>query len=222
MMHHILTHLQQITAILPCYCEDGDKTLILRANGEKFLIDISVDALLDKLAHCHAVDLGALRESARKITHGHILQPLAFAPQALFCPMKIRKPEVKGDNCTGYINAHAVRSVDPDTSNDKEPQCTVQLCTGTTLTLCLSAAAVKKRLKTARDVESNAPYQQILASFREKPIKLEACRHSIHLEPGQDLCISLEIKSVDQGDKFAAPDGQDDSRDSKPVPLSLF
>jgi len=195
MMHHLLSHPQQIAAILPRYCEDGDRTVILSMDGETIRADVLVRTLMNRLADCQAIDLNALRRRAQKITQGHILQPLAFAPEVLLCPMKIRHPSVKRDNCTGYINAHAIHSVEPAEQEGERPSCVVRLRNGIRLNVLTSADTIQHHLQTARVVEDSAPYQQAFQHCREAPVKVEARTRDIKLKPGQDIRILLEISS---------------------------
>jgi len=190
MMHHLLSHPQQIAAILPRYCEDGDTTVMLSMDGETILADVLVRSLLNKLSHLLAIDLNELRKRAREITHGHILQPLAFGPNVLLCPMKVRHPSVKRDNCTGYINAYAIQSVEAAEHDGEKPHCIVHLRSGISLDVLLSAETVQHHLQMARLVQDSAPYQ---LAFQQAPVKAETRTRNIKLKPGQDIRILLEI-----------------------------
>ena len=195
MMHHLLSHPQQIAAILPRYCEDGDRAVILSMDGETVLTDVLVRTLITRLAHLLNVDLNALRKSAQKITQGHILQPLAFGPKVLLCPMKVRHPSVKRDNCTGYINAYAIRNIEPAEQDGERPHCIIHLHSGISLTVLLSADTIRHHLQIARLVQDNAPYQVAFQHRREAPVKVEASTSDINLKPGQDIRILLKISS---------------------------
>lgn len=195
MMHYLLSHPQQIAAILPRYCEDGDTTVILSMEGETIRADVLVRSLLNKLCHLLAIDLKELRKRASEITRGHILQPLAFGPKLLLCPMKVRHPSVKRDNCTGYINAYAIQSVEAAEHDGEKPHCTVHLHNGMDLDVLLSADTVLHHLQTARLVQDSIPYQLAFQLCRETPDKTEARTRKIKLEPGHDIRILLEISS---------------------------
>jgi len=190
MMHYMLSHPQQIAAILPRYCEDGDTTVILSMEGETICADVLVRSLLNKLSHLFAIDLKELRKRASEISHGHILQPLAFGPNILLCPMKVRHPSVKRDNCTGYINAYAIQSVEAAEQDGEKPHCIVHLTNGLNLDVLLSAETVQHHLQIARLVQDSAPYQ---LAFHQVPEKLETRTRNIKLKPGQDIHILLEI-----------------------------
>ncbi|MBP1763052.1 MAG: hypothetical protein H6Q65_110 [Firmicutes bacterium] len=165
MIHQIVSHPQQIAAILPQYRENGDTTLILSMDGEKFVVTVQVRTFIQQLARRQAIDLGALRSNAREVTHSQLLQPLAFCPAVLLCPMKVRQAKIKGDNCTGYINACAVESFEQAVTNEEKPHCKVHLYNGMTLTVFLSARAIENQLRNARLAEAHAPYQTLFQNF---------------------------------------------------------
>jgi len=180
MIQQIVSHPQQIAAILPQYSENGDTTVILSMDGEKLVLAVQVRTFLQQLARRQAIDLDALRSNAREVTHSHILQPLAFGPAVLLCPMKVRRAKIDGDNCTGYINAHAIESLEvdgTDGTDEEKPHCKVHLYNGITLPVLLSVKTVAQQLHTAGLAEANAPYQTLLQDPAARDLYSEHTRN---------------------------------------------
>jgi len=166
-MPAILSQPQRIAAILPHYRDHGDATQIITVEGETIIVEALVRTILTRLARRHGIDLDAIREKARQSTHGSILQPLALTPELSLCPLKFRTPRIRGDACTGYVNLHAIRSVQP--AERQQHFCTVTFHSGANLNILAYAATVLKKLQKAQLAEDSAPYLLSCQHCRETP-----------------------------------------------------
>ena len=139
---------ERIAAIIPCYTEAGDTTVIIATNGSKRINHTRIRTVLGRLARSRATDLAALKRNAACATEHTILQPLSLAPGLVLCPLKVRIPRGAGDTSIGYINFHAVTSV--SANHDKPYQSTSKLTGGTELPVLWTPSTVKKHLQHAR------------------------------------------------------------------------
>lgn len=139
--------LQTIAAILPSYKQSGDSTSILTATGTCIVSPIGIRSMLKRLAKERAIDLSALKLQAEQITGQRILHPLLLANDLVLVPVKVRTPLVSRDNCTGYINACCVASIQKALPPYKS---LIILQSGAEILTLWTVATVESHLRAAR------------------------------------------------------------------------
>ncbi|MEG6585019.1 hypothetical protein [Dendrosporobacter sp. 1207_IL3150] len=159
-MSNFLPPFEQIAAIVPQYSTQGHGTTIISTTGLSSNTQSSVKTIIKRLARSRSTDLTALKARSSGATQRAILQPLPLAPGLVLVPLKIRKPIVRGDISTGYVNIHAVKAV---SINQKRPfRSTLSLSGGTELPVMWTASTVKKQLQCARLVMTQTPSNHTL------------------------------------------------------------
>ena len=135
-------------AILPCYNQYGNSATILTADGVCRYSAVSVRTWLRRLASERAIDLTALKRHTERLTGQRILHILPFADDLLLIPVKVRTPKVNRDNCTGYVNACCVDTV--QSCADDPHKARIVLQSGSEIPTVWTALTVEKYLRAAR------------------------------------------------------------------------
>lgn len=160
----------QIAAIIPCYTQTGDSTIIITTKGSQQTIPVRVHTIIKRLARNYSMDLIALKQKTMDITDHALLQPLPLAPGLVLCPIKLRTPRISGDTTIGYINFHAALSITG--AQNKPYQSIIKLAGGMDLPSLWQPSTVKGHFQDARLVLSHtAPSAEIpfaLTLFSQK------------------------------------------------------
>lgn len=107
----MLPQTNSIAAILPQYTAAGDTTKIVTTDGQTISTGLRPRSVLRRLAAIHALDLVTLRRNVGRATGRLIHQPLPLTSKTLLVPVKVRKPKIAGDTCTGYLNYYSVKDI---------------------------------------------------------------------------------------------------------------
>lgn len=154
-MNSLLAQPDTIQALLPSYTEQGDCTIIIRADGTRTTWNVRLRAALSRLARSQATDLTALKHNCSQTTNRSILQPLPLAPGLVLFPVKVRIPRIKGDITTGYINLPAVAKV---TAGSNQPhQALICLSCGQQVPIIWKTSTVHKQIQLARLAAAYSP-----------------------------------------------------------------
>lgn len=157
-----------IAAVIPCYCSQGDMTIILTTEGDSITTRVRIRTILRRLAANQATDLGALKKLINSATGQAILHPLPFTANLVLFPVKIRKPRIAGDVSIGYVNLHAVTAI----SKNKKSGTIISLSGGAKVSTLWTIATVKKHMQFARlaitQTAINAPSADSLVSIARK------------------------------------------------------
>lgn len=137
-----------IAAILPHYTASGDTTKIITTDGQTISTNLRLKSVLRRVAATHAVDLVHLRRNVGRATGRAIHQPLPLTPKAMLIPVKVRKPKIAGDTCTGYLNYYSVRDIHVRESDQRYS--TVLLAGGAEVDILWSAKTVKLCMTSAK------------------------------------------------------------------------
>lgn len=147
--------LDRVAALLPSYSEQGDCSTIITTDGEKFTEPVRIKTLIRRLAYAQAADLTALRSHAAKVTNKSLFQPLPLTAHLLLLPVKVRQPRVPGDTCTGYVNYHAIGSVEP--SQETACSTVIVLKGGAVVSVLWTAITVRRHIQFAKLAAVNSP-----------------------------------------------------------------
>ncbi|QJW48200.1 hypothetical protein HA075_22330 [bacterium BFN5] len=160
---------ENIAAILPRYSTQGDHAVVISTDGLSTCTANSVRTLIKRLARSRSTDLVALRAHTARATQRSILQPLPLAPGLVLVPVKVRQPRISGDNCTGYVNLHAITAV--TTCKQQPYRSTLSLAGNTEVPALWSTTTINRQLQCARLALDQITMQQTL---RESPANYTA------------------------------------------------
>lgn len=144
----MLPQTNTIAAILPHYTTAGDTTTIVTTDGQTVSSKLRLKSVLHRLAAIHAVDIVNLRRNVGRATGRTIHQPLPLTPRALFVPVKVRKPKIAGDTCTGYLNYYSVKDIHVREADQRYS--TVELTGGAAIDVLWSAKTLKSCMNNAK------------------------------------------------------------------------
>ncbi|CQR74789.1 hypothetical protein SOV_08180 [Sporomusa ovata DSM 2662] len=147
---------QLIAAILPCYTSEGDCSVILTTEGERITTGVRIRTIIRRLASDQAIDLSSLRKIITDATHQSNLQPIPITPRLVLLPVKTRKPRVAGDISTGYINIHAITSMNSINKNLSSGTL-INLSGGAKVSTIWTITTVKRHMLLARLATAQAP-----------------------------------------------------------------
>ena len=139
---------EQLAALVPCYGPSGDTTLLISRTGETCTQEKSLSSVLRRLLRQKAIDLPSLRLRTAIPGRRPVLQPLPLSPGLLLCPLKLRLPKIPGDNCTGYVNVHAVEKI--SSLNEAPYRSQIHFSCGRRLPVIWTSNTVNRHLYTAR------------------------------------------------------------------------
>lgn len=136
-----------ISALLPCYTNQGDHSLLCFATGKTAEFTCSVETVLKQLAVAYQINLVSLRQEGRRRTGRQEYIPLPFAPELLLTPIKLRQPRLIGDGSLGYINTYLIRSI-----QDAPPpyESEIQLSCGQRILAYWKKINVEKQIRRSR------------------------------------------------------------------------
>lgn len=169
-MNQQLPTSDQIAAIIPCYTQTGDSTIIITTKGSKLTLPVRVQTSIKRLARNHSTDLIALKQKTMNITNHALHQPLPLAPGLVLCPVKLRIPKISGDTTIGYINFHAALSITG--AQNKPYHSIIKLAGGTDLPSLWQVSTVKAHFQDAKLVlahtapSAEIPFELTLISQR--------------------------------------------------------
>ncbi len=147
-MKHVC--LNQIAGVLPHYSSGGDETIIITKSGDTYTVPGSMRCFLNHLAKENGINLDAVKNISRRITHHKLMPPLYLASDVVLFPAKIRRSAVPGDSCNGYINLFSFDCVEADPQ--QPDQSIIMLDNGQTITSLWTAATVKEHIFAAENV----------------------------------------------------------------------
>lgn len=145
-----------IAAILPCYTSEGDSTVILTTEGERITSEFRVRTAIRRLASDQAIDLSSLKKIITDATHQSNLQPIPITPRLVLLPVKTRKPRIAGDITTGYINIHAITSMNSINKNQSSGTL-INLSGGAKVSTIWTITTIKRHMLLARLATAQAP-----------------------------------------------------------------
>lgn len=170
-----------IAAIVPEYSHAGDSTTIITTDGTILSAPVRVSTVLRRLARAQATDLPALKRLSSRATGRSILAPLPLSAGLVLVPLKVRKPKIKGDPCTGYVNSHAAIAVEKTAAAPYRT--VVKLSGGGNVATLWHTATVNRRLSLARLLapgssqplvlrEAGGPYQIELTALVRRLVEI--------------------------------------------------
>lgn len=143
-------HLSQIAGILPHYSSCGDETIVITKAGETYKAPGSMRCFLNHLAKENGINLDAVKNISRRITHHKLLPPLYLSADVVLFPAKIRRSAVHGDSCTGYINLFSYDNV--AINPDRPDQSIIVLANGQTVISLWTVDTVRQHIWAAECV----------------------------------------------------------------------
>ena len=144
----MLPQTNTIAAILPQYTTAGATTAIVTTDGQTVSSKLRHKSVLHRLAAIHAIDIVNLRRNVRRATGRAIHQPLPLTSKALFVPVKVRKPKIAGDTCTGYLNYYSVKDIHVRETDQRYS--TVELAGGAAIDVLWSFKTLKSCMNNAK------------------------------------------------------------------------
>ncbi|KJS21374.1 MAG: hypothetical protein VR72_10730 [Clostridiaceae bacterium BRH_c20a] len=105
---------QDINCLIPIYEQlGGNSTEVWLVGGEKIVIPYKTKTVLKNLAKVFAVDISQLKRKYGVLVGKRVSAPLAFHPELILLPIKIREPFAKDEGANGYIVHNKVKSCNP-------------------------------------------------------------------------------------------------------------
>jgi len=103
-----------INCLIPIYEQQGgNSTEVWLAGGEKIVIPYKTKTVLKNLAKVFAVDISQLKRKYGVLVGKKVAAPLAFHPELILLPIKIREPFAKDEGANGYIVHNKVKGCTP-------------------------------------------------------------------------------------------------------------
>lgn len=95
---------QNINCLIPTYDQwGGNSTEVWLISGKKVLVPLKTKTVLKKLAKVFAVDIVQLKRKYGILVGRRVSTPLAFHPDLILIPIKMREPFQKDEGAMGYL-----------------------------------------------------------------------------------------------------------------------
>lgn len=140
---------EQIILFRPVYSDDGNTTELLFMAGEQ--MDKAMDrrnifSVRQSLVRSYNLDLSAQSKELEQKFNRRYLLPFYLPDGRVFVPLKMRRPQVIGDNTYGYVDLTYIKYV-----RKVNGQTMLKLTVGEEIRLCSTSAATYSSISLAKD-----------------------------------------------------------------------
>lgn len=148
---------QQVTAIEPCYGEEGgNATRIYTASGQVHTVNNRLQTVLKNIVAFYNCNLTELRKSYGNLLEASQSLPLAVSFNLVLIPLKTRIPRFEQDGATAFVNLCAIKAITPALPiTGPKYCCRIDLEGGTHLNVLYSKACIETRMKNGRFAQKN-------------------------------------------------------------------
>jgi len=154
-----------IVAVVPRYRDgSGDSVDFITSDGIVSSCSHTINWALKSIARYYGVDMISIKKRYSEMLGAKHNLPLPFASEAVFMPVKVRKPIVAKDGATGFVNIAYII----DIGNDNEGVY-INFEFGEPLRVFQSLNTVRAHLKDAKAVRQDFIYRYV-----EKRQKIDA------------------------------------------------
>jgi hypothetical protein len=186
---------QQVTAIEPCYGEEGgNATRIYTANGQVHTVPNRLHTVLKNIAAFYSCNLTDLRKKYSNLLQATQSLPLPLSFNLVLIPLKTRTPKFEQDGATAFVSLCAIKAVTPVLSTvGSKHCCRIDLEGGTHLNVLYSESCIEKRKKNGRIVQNNYYSIHSLPNLNGATLVMDSANNEVPENAAATGCFRCEL-----------------------------